>query len=89
MWEPEYIVTGSPQNEGKGGGEDLFAALYADPARLEQFLKSMSGISLPSARALAERFEWRKYQTVVDVGAAQAGLVERPRLIGKQHAVGR
>ena len=31
------LRTGLPQNEVKDGGPDLFAALYADPARLKGF----------------------------------------------------
>ena len=35
----EALRTGQPQNEMKtGGGASLFEALYADPARLHQFL---------------------------------------------------
>jgi SAM-dependent methyltransferase len=67
------LRTGEPQNESRNG-EDLFAALYADPARLRLFLQSMTGISLPSARALAAAFPWSRYQTFVDVGCAQGGL---------------
>src|SRR6185437_362377 len=48
----EALRTGEPQNEAKSGG-DLFAALYADPARLESFLAGMTGVSLPNAAALA------------------------------------
>lgn len=67
------LRTGEPQNESKDG-EDLFAALYADPARLRLFLQSMTGISLPSARAIAATFPWSRYATFADVGCAQGGL---------------
>jgi len=69
----EGLRTGEPQNEGKTGG-DFFAALYADPARLRQFAAAMSGISGGVARALAERFPWERYSTVVDVGCAEGAL---------------
>ena len=39
----EALRTGQPQNEAKEGGEDVFATLYADPARLKQFLSAMTG----------------------------------------------
>src|ERR1700736_5195553 len=42
----EALRTGEPQNEAKEGG-DLFANLYTDPARLEGFLRAMTGMSLP------------------------------------------
>ena len=37
------LCTGLPQNETKGGGPDVFAANYADPARLKGFLQAMTG----------------------------------------------
>lgn len=66
----EGLRTGQPQNEAKGG-ESFFARLYADPQRLRQFLSAMSGISMGSAMAIAQKFPWKKYQTFVDVGGAQ------------------
>lgn len=70
----EALRTGQPQNEAKGGGEDFFAAIYADPARLKGFLQAMSGLSLGAAIAMANKFPWDRYETFVDVGAAQGGL---------------
>jgi hypothetical protein len=69
----EALCTGQPQNEIKSGG-DLFEVLYSDPARLEQFLTAMTGISTGTARALAQKFPWARYHTVVDVGTAQGCL---------------
>src|SRR3712207_6606567 len=76
FWGPltEALRTGQPQNEAKGGGEDFFASLYADPGRLEGFLKAMTGLSLGSAIAIANKFPWDRYETFVDVGVAQGGL---------------
>jgi hypothetical protein len=70
----EALRTGQLQNEAKGGGEDFFGAIYADPVRLEGFLKAMTGISLGAAVAIANKFPWDRYQTFVDIGAAQGGL---------------
>jgi hypothetical protein len=39
------LLTGLPQNETRDGSPNPFIALYADPARLKQFLKAMSGVS--------------------------------------------
>jgi hypothetical protein len=69
----EALRTGEPQNEARRG-EDFFATLYADPARLEGFLKAMTGISLGAARAIAEKFPWQKYRSFIDVGAAQGAV---------------
>lgn len=70
----EALVTGLPQNEIGRGEPDLFTAVYADPARLELFLAAMTGLSLPTARAIAAAFPWSKYRTFADIGCAQGGL---------------
>ena len=51
----EALPTGEPQNEAKQGG-DLFANLYTDPARLEGFLRAMTGMSFPVPQALSCAF---------------------------------
>jgi hypothetical protein len=70
----EALRTGQQQNEAKGGGEQPFTAIYANPGHLEGFLKGMTGISLGSAMAIANKFPWDRYETFVDIGAAQGGL---------------
>jgi len=69
----EGLRTGRPQNEVKTGG-DFFGELYVDPARLKQFLHAMTGISMGSAIAIAQKFPWQKYKTFVDIGAAEGGV---------------
>lgn len=66
----EALRTGEPQNEAKSGG-DLFASLYADPDRLEGFLRAMTGQARPVADALAAIFPWDSVTRVIDIGAAQ------------------
>ncbi len=70
----EALRTGELQNEARSGGQSFFAALYADPQRLEGFLKAMTGLSLGAATAIAEKFPWAEYHSFVDVGTAQGGL---------------
>ena len=70
----EALRTGQLQNEAKGGGENFFTAIYADPARLKGFLEAMSGISLGAAIAIANKFSWERYETFVDVGGLRAGF---------------
>jgi hypothetical protein len=67
------LQTGQPQNEAKNG-ENFFTALYADADRLETFLKSMTGLSIEAAKAIAAKFPWSEYQTFIDIGTAQGGL---------------
>jgi len=69
------LRTGLPQNEVKTGGAGLFETIYGDPERLRLFLGAMTGLSMPAAKAIAETFPWKEYQTVVDVGGAQGGLL--------------
>jgi hypothetical protein len=69
----EALRTGRPQNEAKSGG-NFFEALYADPERLEGFLSAMTGLSLGAARAIAQKFPWKDYQTFIDIGGAQGGV---------------
>jgi hypothetical protein len=70
----EGLRTGLPQNEVKAGGPGLFEALYADPARLRQFLAAMTGLSHGANLKIAQTFPWNDYRTYVDVGTAQGDL---------------
>jgi hypothetical protein len=69
------LRTGLPQNEVRDGAANPFAALYAEPARLKEFLRAMSGISQGANMAIARRFPWREHRTAVDVGTAQGNLI--------------
>jgi hypothetical protein len=68
------LRTGEAQNESRGG-QDPFAAIYADPARLREFLRAMSGVSRVANMAIARVFPWGAYQTCADIGTAQGDLV--------------
>ena len=71
----EALRTGTPQNELKNGsGKDIFAVLYADRDRLEQFVVSMTGIRNGVGHALSQKFPWDRYHTVMDIGTAQGRL---------------
>ncbi len=70
----EALQTGKPQNEIKHSGKPMFEELYADPARLEQFMEAMSGISLGNFHALAQKFDFSRYSTLCDVGGATGQL---------------
>lgn len=70
----EALQTGRPQNEIKHTGTAMFDELYRDPARLEQFMRAMAGISAGNFHALAETFDFSPYTTVCDVGGATGQL---------------
>jgi hypothetical protein len=70
----EGLRTGQLQNEAKLGDTPFFEALYADPARLKQFLAAMTGLSHGANLAIAHGFPWGDHQTFADVGTAQGDL---------------
>jgi hypothetical protein len=76
----EGLRTGLPQNEIKTGGPGLFESLYADPARLKQFLAAMTGLSRGANLAIARTFPWSDYKTFADIGTAQGDLAAQVAL---------
>lgn len=68
------VRTGESQNESKGG-HDPFTALYADPAKLREFLRAMSGVSRGANMTIAKQFSWANYKSCADIGTAQGDLV--------------
>ena len=71
----EALRTGQPQNElAAGASDDIFDALYGDPAWLKSFLAAMTGISHGANMMIAHSFPWSDYRTFVDVGTAQGDL---------------
>ena len=70
----QALRTGRLQNEAASGETPFFEALYADPARLKQFLSAMSGLSRGANLAIAQKFPWSEHTTFVDVGTAQGDL---------------
>src|ERR1041385_23863 len=67
------------------GATQLFEGLYAEPARLKEFLKAMTGLSRPANAAIAQRFPWNRYKTfeigrrntAVRRALCRAGTLER------------
>ena len=74
------LRTGLPQNELRDGSPNPFAAIYAEPARLKEFLRAMTGVSHPANQAIAQKFPWSNYRTVLDVGTAQGDLITQVAL---------
>ncbi len=69
----ETLRTGLPQTEAKGGGS-LFEALYADPVKLAQFVRAMSGASAGAALAIAAKFPWQDHSSMIDIGCAEGAI---------------
>jgi hypothetical protein len=83
MWDglTAALRTGEPQTGF--GSHQHFGTLYSDRRRLEFFVKGMTGATLPAALALAQKFSWRDYQSVIDIGTAEGCL---PVQIALAHA---
>jgi SAM-dependent methyltransferase len=73
-WLTDALQTGTPQNEARTGG-DFFAALYADPDKLSQFLRAMTGLSTGTGMVLSRQFPFDGYRTVVDLGCSEGGVL--------------
>ena len=82
----EGLRTGAPQNEAKDG-EDFFAELYADPARLAQFARAMTAISTGAGQAIAAKFPWGDHETMIDIGCAE-GAVPVQVALAHEHITG-
>jgi predicted O-methyltransferase YrrM len=78
----DALRTGQPQNEIKHTGKPIFEEIYADQARLGQFLEAMTGFQAGNFMMLAEKFDFSKYKTVSDIGGA-LGLLSR--IVGQRH----
>jgi hypothetical protein len=74
------LRTGQPQNEVRTGQQGMFDQLYADPARLKEFLAAMTGISHGANMTIARAFDWKPYRTFADVGTAQGDLATQVAL---------
>jgi len=79
----EALRTGQPQNEIKHTGKPMFEEIYADQAKLGQFLEAMTGFQAANYMQLAAKFDFSGYQTVTDIGGA-LGLLSR--IVGQQHS---
>jgi hypothetical protein len=80
------LQTGKLQNEAKAGGS-FFDVLYSEPARLREFAKAMTGISVGVGHAVATAFPWDRYETVIDIGCAE-GCVPVQVALAHEHLTG-
>jgi SAM-dependent methyltransferase len=63
------LQTGEPQSGALATGS--YPALYADNTAQRMFLNGMTAGSLLAAQALAVKFPWKDFRTVIDIGTAQ------------------
>jgi hypothetical protein len=70
----EALRTGEPQNEVKHSGRPMFDELYSEPARLEQFMDAMSGVSMANFEAFSTKFDFSNFRTMADIGGATGQL---------------
>jgi SAM-dependent methyltransferase len=79
------LRTGKAQSGAAALGN--YPARYADDTELDRFVKAMTAQTLWVAKALAVKFPWCDYKTVVDIGCGQGCLPvqlaqEYPHLTG-------
>jgi O-methyltransferase domain/Dimerisation domain len=68
----DALRTGKPQIGSTS--PEHFATIYDDPERFRTFVSAMTAGSLPAAKAIAEKFPWSRYRTLMDIGTAQGCL---------------
>ncbi len=78
----EALQTGRPQNEVKHSGRPFFETLYSDPKRLDVFMAAMDSSSRRNFELLADRFPFQRYQSLCDIGGADAVLT---RVVAAAH----
>lgn len=78
------LRTGEAQNEIRLTGTSLFEGLYADEARLGEFLHAMSGAQAENFNQLARKFNFKDYSSMSDIGGA-LGLLCQSVALGHPH----
>lgn len=71
---PEALRTGLPQSELRERGKTAFEVMYADEARLEQFMAAMASVQRGNFRQLAEKYDFSRHRVLCDLGGATALL---------------
>jgi len=62
--------------------EDVFGAMYEDPARLRQFAQFMNALSIPQGQLIAERYDFTPHRCLMDVAGGPGGQAVQ---IGLKH----
>ncbi|MCM4167181.1 N,N-dimethyltransferase OxyT [Arenibacter antarcticus] len=78
------LKTGLPQNETKNNGKSPFDAIYADPARLREFIRAMTGVQMGNFIAFGKQFDFSNYKTLCDIGGS-GGILSAQVVINNPH----
>lgn len=68
------LKTGSPQNEAKNNGASPFEVIYADPDRLREFIRAMTGVQMGNFIAFGKQFDFSNFKTLCDIGGSGGAL---------------
>jgi predicted O-methyltransferase YrrM len=68
------LKTGLIQHEVKEGDDSVFDLFYSDPEQFKNFVDGMTGVQMGNFMALAHKFDFSKYKTMLDVGGS-AGML--------------
>ncbi|PWI30388.1 methyltransferase [Flavobacteriaceae bacterium LYZ1037] len=66
----EGLKTGLPQNESKNNGQPPFELIYADPAKLSEFIHAMAGVQTGNFMTFSKEFDFSNYKTLCDIGGS-------------------
>src|SRR5581483_5138032 len=80
LWQhlPDALRSGRTmwkQAFGPDASDNPFVTMYADPARLEGFLRTMAALAAPAEHDFCQHFDFSGHACVMDVGAALGTLV--------------
>ena len=68
------LKTGLPHFGIKNNGESFFDVIYADPDRLREFIRAMTGVQMGNFIAFAKQFDFSNYKTLCDIGGSGGAL---------------
>lgn len=68
------LKTGLIQHDVKDNGEDVFDYINNNPEMFKKFVDGMTGVQMGNFIALAQKFDFSNYKTLVDVGGS-AGVL--------------
>ncbi|PXX24583.1 methyltransferase [Arenibacter sp. ARW7G5Y1] len=68
------LKTGLPQNEAKDGGQSPFEIIYANPDKLREFIRAMTGVQMGNFIAFVNEFDFSNYSTLCDIGGSAGTL---------------